>query len=258
MGRVEPADLDSYARDGFVVLRRFWSEAKTRGLLDAAIRLARDDSDGTSIAPAFVLPEANLAGAGSGQPEEEVSKIFRVHRIAPFFDFVTDAALVRAVRSILETDSVSLFGSQFIFKYAGAWGQPCHQDSHYFPFEPMRPVTGAWLATTHSSTRNGGLRVIAGSHREPIREHVPDRRPGANYGYMEIVDVDLEAAEPVAMEPGDLLLFDSYLMHFSTDNDSGERRAAMVCHFAPSHTLDRSEERFGFTIHDWLDLDEVR
>jgi aspartyl-tRNA synthetase len=48
--------------------------------------------------------------------------------------------------------------------------------------------------------------VLPGSHHEDIHEHVGDRRPGANYGYVEIVDHDMDGAIPVLMEPGDLLL----------------------------------------------------
>jgi phytanoyl-CoA hydroxylase len=79
--------------------------------------------------------------------------------------------------------------------------------------------------------------VLPGSHREPVHEHVPDRRPGANYGYVEIVDHDMAAAEPVLMDPGDLLLFDSHLMHRSTDNRSDGIRAAMVFHYAATGTV---------------------
>ena len=142
--------------------------------------------------------------------------------------------------SLIGTDALCCFLSQFIFKNPGAWGQPCHQDSFYFPFTPMRPVVGAWLACTDATTENGCLCVVRGSHREPIHEHVPDRRPNANVGYVEIVDHDLASAVPVEMGAGDLLLFDSYLMHFSTDNQSSRPRTAMVYHYAPSSTQDHT------------------
>lgn len=83
--------------------------------------------------------------------------------------------------------------------------------------------------------------MLPGSHAEPVHDHVPDRRPNANYGYVEIVDHDMGGAEPVVMEPGDLLVFDSHLMHRSTDNVSRGIRAAMVFHFAPAGTQDRTE-----------------
>jgi ectoine hydroxylase-related dioxygenase (phytanoyl-CoA dioxygenase family) len=139
--------------------------------------------------------------------------------------------------------SLDCFLSQFIFKNPGAWGQPWHQDSFYFPFDPPRPIVGVWLAVTEATLENGCLHVLPGSHHEPIHEHVADRRPGANYGYVEIVDHDMGGATPVLMEPGDLLLFDSHLMHRSTDNGSSGRRAAMVYHYAATGTVDRGESR---------------
>ena len=80
--------------------------------------------------------------------------------------------------------------------------------------------------------------MLPGSNHEPVHEHVPDRRPSANYGYVEIVDHDMDAAEPVLMQPGDLLVFDSHLMHRSTDNTSDGIRAAMVFHCCVAGTRD--------------------
>ena len=94
--------------------------------------------------------------------------------------------------------------------------------------------------------------MLAGSQVEPVHEHIPDRRPGANYGYVEIVDHDMAAAQPVLMQPGDLLVFDSHLMHRSTDNVSDGIRAAMVYHYAIAGTVDRTLERQDYTINDWM------
>ena len=96
-----------------------------------------------------------------------------------------------------------------------------------------------WLAVTEATLENGCLQVLPGSHREPIHEHVPDRRPGANLGYVEIVDHEMSAAQPVLMSPGDLLVFDSHLMHRSTDNVSDGIRAAMVFHYCRAGTVER-------------------
>ena len=105
-------------------------------------------------------------------------------------------------------------------------------------------MVGVWLAVTEATLVNGCLHVLPGSQTEPVHTHVPDRRPGANYGYFEIVDHDMDGAEPVLMDPGDLLVFDSHLMHCSTDNESDGIRAAMVYHYAAAGTTDHSEEYF--------------
>jgi ectoine hydroxylase-related dioxygenase (phytanoyl-CoA dioxygenase family) len=246
------ADVAAYQRDGYVILRHFAADPEAATLLTEAISLTRRAANGESIAPAFVQPEANLADREVAGPEDAVSKIFRLHRREPFHAFAVRSDLTALVAAVLGTDDIDCFGSQFIFKNPGAWGQPCHQDSHYFPFEEPCPVVGAWLAVTEAATDNGCLYVIPGSHAEPTHEHIPDRRPDANLGYMEIVDHDLSDAIAVEMEPGDLLLFDSFLMHSSRDNTSTRRRGAMIYHFARAGTVDHAEEHFGFTIHDWM------
>ncbi|MEI7848602.1 MAG: phytanoyl-CoA dioxygenase family protein, partial [Chloroflexota bacterium] len=80
-------------------------------------------------------------------------------------------------------------------------------------------------------------------HRTPVQPHHPDPRPGANYGYMEIADVDESAAVLVTMAPGDLLVFHSFLWHKSVDNRSQGRRAAMVCHYGRTGTRNLADNR---------------
>ncbi|MGH9212098.1 MAG: phytanoyl-CoA dioxygenase family protein [Acidimicrobiales bacterium] len=225
-----------YHEQGFVRLPGFAEPALCQRMLDRVIQIARAHADGEPGTPGFVLPEANLSGR-SGAPEQLVSKIFRLHRDRVFADFAGSDRVTDLLVGLIGP-SIDCFLSQFIFKNPAAWGQPWHQDSFYFDFRPARPVVGVWLAVTEATLENGCLHVLAGSHREPIHEHVPDRRPGANYGYVEIVDHDMGRAEPVLMDPGDLLLFDSHLMHRSTDNKSDGFRAAMVYHYAATGIAD--------------------
>jgi ectoine hydroxylase-related dioxygenase (phytanoyl-CoA dioxygenase family) len=245
-------DTDAYDRDGFVVLRGFATAAEADRLLAAAIDLAQRHARGGVDPPTFVTPEQNLAGRPAPSPEDASSKVFRIHHLSPFREFATRDDVLEAVGALLDTTDIDCFLSQFIFKIPGAWGQPCHQDSFYFPFTPARPVVGVWVAATEAARDNGPLYVVPGSHREPVHSHIPDRRPSANLGYYEIVDHDLSTAVCVEMEPGDVLFFDSHLMHFSTDNTSTRRRAAMVYHYARAGTVDHTVERRGHSINDWI------
>src|SRR2546421_5882974 len=203
-------------------------------MLDRVIDIARRFAAGERVSPAFITPEQNLRAEGrTGKPEETVSKIFRLHRDTVFNDFATSDAVTDLLASLFSVQDVDCFLSQFIFKNPGAWGQPWHQDSYYFHFDPSggRPIAGVWLAVTEATLENGCLHVLPGSHRQPIHEHIPDQRPDANAGYYEIVDHDMSGAVPVLMKAGDLLVFDSHLMHRSTDNASNGIRAAMVYHY---------------------------
>ena len=235
------AQLAEYADVGFVRINGFSPPEVCDAMLSRVVDVSRAHADGDR-STGWLLPEANLAGT-EGAPEDLVSKIFRLHRDPVFHKWITSDAVTSIAASVVGPN-VDCFLSQFIFKNPGAWGQPWHQDSHYFFFGPQnggRPIVGLWLAVTGATLENGCLHVIPGSHREPVHEHVDDRRPGANYGYREIVDFDFSSSVPVLMEPGDLLVFDSHLMHRSTDNVSSGIRAAMVYHCAATGTVDLAE-----------------
>lgn len=215
---------------GFARIDGFADPRVGYAMRDDVIGLVRA-SDGrvAEVDGALVVPEGQ-ADLRAKEPEDRISKVFRLHRRPVFAEFIRSPEVVRVLTTVLGPD-VDCFLSQFIFKNPGAWGQPWHQDSFYFHFEPAQPIVGLWLAITEATLENGCLHILPGSHREPIHEHVPDARPGANYGYVEIVDHDMTGAAPVLMSPGDLLIFDSHLMHRSTDNLSNGARGAMVFHF---------------------------
>lgn len=249
-----PVPRDAFATRGYFRVDGFAAPATGAAMLERVVDLARRADAGDDVAPAMITVEEQAGYGARPNPEDRVSKVFRLHRDPVFHRFATDPAVLDLVRPILGTDDISCFLSQFIFKNPGAWGQPWHQDSLYFPFEPARPVVGVWLAVTAATLDNGCLHVLAGSHHEPVHAHVPDRRAGANHGYFEIVDHDMAESEPVLMQPGDLLVFDSHLMHRSTANVSEGLRAAMVYHYAATGTLDHSQAVFGYSINDWVPI----
>lgn len=245
---------DTFDRDGFVRLAGFAEPDVGWAIHADVVATARAATTGVADDGALVLPEANLRDR-AGAAEERTSKVFRLHRRPAHGAFLRRPEVVALLVDRLGPD-VDCFLSQFIFKNPGAWGQPWHQDSYYFPFSPGRPVVGLWLAVSEATVENGCLHVLPGSHVEPVHEHIPDRRPDANLGYVEIVDHDMAASVPVLMDPGDLLVFDSHLMHRSTDNESDGVRAAMVWHVAPAGTVDRSEElgTGASIVNDWMPL----
>jgi len=239
----------SWSERGFFRIPGFAPAETCNAMQARVIEIVRNPVEASEVG-ARVLPENNKVGGAVANPEDAVSKVFGLHRDGVFSSFALSEPVVELVAQLIAPD-IDVFLSQFIFKTSGAWGQPWHQDSFYFPFEPPRPVVGVWLAVTEATLVNGCLHVLPGSQVEPVHTHVPDRRPGANHGYFEIVDHDMASAEPVLMDPGDLLVFDSHLMHRSTDNESDGIRAAMVYHYAAAGTEDRSEEFFP-SFNDWM------
>ncbi len=238
---LSPENAASWSQHGYFILRGLVPADDCADMSRAVIELfSRAETDGQSfnghhLGTDGVLAVEEAARVENGDSaDQRMSKLFNIHRRAPFRQFASHPELLRALHALLGPD-VSCFNSQYIFKNPGVWGQPWHQDSLYYVFDQM-PQIGVWLATTRATVENGCLFVAPGSHLEPIHNVVPDARPGSNFGYLEVVDYDFEEAHPVLMEPGDVLIFHSFLMHKSNDNTSNERRSALVYHYARSAT----------------------
>lgn len=240
--------LAQWERDGFVVLKGFADPSVGAKMAEESIAAIRDDppsahpgSPGYMLANGMLIQPEGKVPDRAVAPEDFVAKVFNTHLAGAAHDFALDAKAADVVASILGED-IDVFQSMFILKNPGAWGQPWHQDSYYFNFD-QQPQVGLWLSISEATLENGCLSVLPGSHRSPILDHVRDAREGANQGYLEILGVDESKAVPVLMDPGDLLVFHSYLLHKSFDNRGVGRRAAMVYHYgrAGSRNLNTPE-----------------
>jgi ectoine hydroxylase-related dioxygenase (phytanoyl-CoA dioxygenase family) len=243
-----PDYLPDWEQNGYILLRKAIEPALCQAMLDHVVDFVRTHQPDSSNVEAFTAPDKSTVYVAEGSiiipeskpnpvarnPEDSLSKVFNLHRREPFHSFVQRPELLDVLTQLMGP-TIDCFQSQFIFKNSGAWGQPWHQDSYYMPLD-HQPQVGVWLAVSEATLDNGCLLVQPGSHREPIHAHVPDRRPQANYGYVEIVDYDFTDAVPVLMQPGDLLIFHSFLMHRSVDNRSASRRAAAMFHYARAGT----------------------
>ena len=186
-------------------------------------------------------------------PEEQrVSKLYRFHRAEPFHSLATNPGLTSLIRPLMGGD-FDLFLSQAVWKMPGAMGQPWHQDSSIFPFEPSRPVVAAWIALTDATESNSCLRVVPSSHKADVAPHGRDQSAATAGRYVSLVDQDVATYTSLVMSPGDLVIFDSHLVHSSGDNLSTEARIALCFHFATSGTIDRTAETFGNSpFNDWM------
>lgn len=238
--RLTPEQRRSWEEDGYFVMRGL-VPAETCARIDADViaRVREMDASGSSMdslkvsGGSFTVAEENFLHEVE-KPEDKISKLYNLHREDLFRHLSRSPDLATILSGLLGPD-VDVFNSQYIFKNPGAWGQPWHQDSLYFQFDRF-PQVGIWLATSEATVENGCLFVAPGSHREPLHKHLADSRPGANLGYLEIRDYDFADAVPVLMQPGDVLVFHSFLMHRSVDNQSRSRRTAVVYHYGAAGT----------------------
>lgn len=234
-------ECEQWDQDGYFIRRKAVGPAIGKAMADELIALVREDPPSdhpgerayVMSGELLVQPEGKIPEQAA-QPEDYVAKLFNAHLVGTTRDFAQSDLAAGIVAELLGPD-IDVFQTQFIIKNPGAWGQPWHQDSYYFHFD-QQPQVGLWLAITEATLENGCLSVLPGSHKLPIQPHDTDDRPGANQGYTVVRNVDDSKAVPVLMEPGDLLVFHSYLLHRSVDNRGSGRRAAMVYHYGRAGT----------------------
>jgi len=234
-------EREAWERDGYFIRRGFVQDEVGAAMSRELVALLRRDPPSEHQGEAaymiddalLVQPESKVP-QGARAPEDFVAKVFNAHLVGGARDFAHDSRTAAIVTELIGPD-VDVFQTQYILKNAGAWGQPWHQDSYYFDFD-QQPQIGLWLAITRATPENGCLSVLPGSHRLPVQRHDADDRPGANQGYTIVRGLNESRAVPVLMEPGDLLVFHSYLLHRSVDNRASERREAMVYHYGRAGT----------------------
>jgi phytanoyl-CoA hydroxylase len=261
-----PQQYADWEENGFILIRGFVAPELGRTMSAEAIAGIRTETPSAHVGEAswatreglFIQPEAQaLTGDVSGQmPEDVIAKAFNTHLFGTTNKFAVGARCGSIVENLLGAPS-SVFQSMLILKNPGAWGQPWHQDAYYFNFDTS-PQIGLWLAISEATLENGCLSVLPGSHKDPVHTHGPDKRPGANYGYREVDFGADDRAVPVLMQPGDLLVFHSHLLHRSVDNQGVGRREAMVLHYASTGSInlaDAKTQAIHKLIYHWLPVE---
>jgi len=108
--------------------------------------------------------------------------------------------------------------------------KPWHQDSVYWPWEPMSLVS-VMSALDAASPENGCLQVIPGTHHEAVQHYGEELR----------IDIDNDYQSRtfyVPLKAGDSLLFHSLLLHVSEPNFSDQnRRVCVFSYKSPQSTF---------------------
>jgi len=214
-------DLQTFARDGFVVARGLFAPGEARALRDHVTAVCeagprpRDD--------AGVDPKA-------GDPLLRWPRLVQLHR----WDGTTHAWLLSArvagsVATLLDCAPLAV-QSMVYFKPPGARGQAMHQDQYFLRARPGTCMA-AWMALDDTDEANGCLEVLPGSQGWPVLCPVP-----ADTSVSMARDaIPLPAGTttvPVRMRAGDVLFFKGSLVHGSAPNTTTDRfRRSLIAHF---------------------------
>ena len=213
-----PGELTSFRRDGILM--------PPRPILPASDFAAlRDDFE-------RLLPD--WTGRFGKRPEE----MDKPHFLYPeLFRYATHPAILDLVEDLLGPDLV-LFTTHFICKPAGDGRRvPWHEDSAYWAgmIDPMDQVLTLWLALDPSTSANGCVRFVPGSHLTPDGTYVPVRDPSQSVFYREMEEAACARAEVAAIEaelaPNHASIHHAKTIHGSRPNQSTQRRCGLTLRY---------------------------
>lgn len=215
--RLSRQQLNQYDRDGIVFPVKVFS------------------ADEVSLFRGALESIADNCGEGSLKRFDSLHLFFDwAHRLA------THDALLNVIEDILGCDLV-IYGTLVFFKppqdssYV-TW----HQDSVYSGLH-LTPSTSAWIALTASHRTNGCMRVIPGSHKQGLLDHasVRDDSNLLRRGERVKMVVDESQALDVVLQPGEMSLHHSTIVHGSNPNTSSEPRIGFIVRFATNQITNR-------------------
>jgi|SRR5690242_430085 ectoine hydroxylase-related dioxygenase (phytanoyl-CoA dioxygenase family) len=217
--KLSPQQIESYHKDGFVIIKDFLKKEEVSKLYSIAI------ADENLRQHAFDLNDQ------TGK-KTRLTLWYKPGNDA--YGLLTKSErMINSVNQLMDGESaVCHFHSKLMQKeprVGGAW--EWHQDyGYWYKNEFLFPdqMMSVMVAITEANKENGCLQVIKGSHKMGRIEHgFAGEQVGASQHY---VDLALKAMELVYVElqPGDALFFHSNLLHRSEANLSEKPRWSLI------------------------------
>jgi ectoine hydroxylase-related dioxygenase (phytanoyl-CoA dioxygenase family) len=223
-----------FEREGFLIIPNVLGAAEVAELDQELRRLAANHATLPRIREGFGL-EPNQDGS---RPTPTFRKIGGITELSPAFDRLCKHPRVLDLLHAIMGPTIQLWRDVCMMKPARVGREkPWHQDSSYWPWEPMSLVS-AMTALDHASPENGCLQIIPRTHHDALQ----------HYGQELQVDIegDLQARTVyVPLKAGDTLLFHSLLLHASEPNHSDQdRRVCIISYKTPKvEYIGKGDER---------------
>ncbi|MBO6557304.1 MAG: phytanoyl-CoA dioxygenase family protein [Pseudomonadales bacterium] len=237
-------ELFSYRQHGYVIRPDVFSGEelqKLRNIVESAAARAHRE---TSTGKTYFLDGKRFVDVGHMTVQyehEDNSDTIRViepvqHLHEGLRALVFDERIVHPIKSILETDSVSIWTNKLNLKRGKAGsGFGWHQDSPYWVHDSdhVDLLPNVYLAFDDATRENGCLRVIDKSHLEGC---LPGTGDGSQLGGFFTDPNCFNEGDEVLMEAsaGSLVFFDPHSIHGSGPNETDQSRRAIVMTYQPA------------------------
>jgi phytanoyl-CoA hydroxylase len=259
---LEQSQVESYRRDGFLVINGFESadscaeiRYRAESFVDEfdphEVRSVFQTDESVRQSDAWFLGsggevrcflEAEAVDAAGNLTRDKYGSVNKIghalHDKDDAFDrFSRNPDLARVAADIGLTDPL-LLQSMYIFKNAFIGGEvTCHQDATFLYTDPVT-CTGFWFAIEDATVENGCLWAVPGGHlaekgaglrKRFVRNDPADDDAGTSFEVFG-PDITTKGAVPLEAPAGTLVVLHGLLPHFSGPNRSAKKRDAYSLH----------------------------
>lgn len=269
MAQLTFEQLESYEREGFLVLEEFVSgeacaalRARAAKLVEefdpAGVRSIFSTNEQTRTSDDYFLESGDKIrfffeerafredGSLRQSKEHSINKIgHALHDLDAVFGSFSRTPEIAALVADLKFERPLLVQSMYIFKQPNIGGEvTCHQDSTFLYTEPPS-VVGLWFALEEATRDNGCLWALPGGHKGGLKSRFL-RAHGGGTRFLNLNEVSWPESEliPLEVPEGALIVLHGSLPHLSRMNTSPRSRHA--------YTLHVIEGRSRYSEDNWL------
>jgi ectoine hydroxylase-related dioxygenase (phytanoyl-CoA dioxygenase family) len=173
----------------------------------------------------------------------------RLYNLHLFFEWAhrlaTHDAVLDAIQDVLGGD-IWVYSTLIFYNPPRDSGYVSwHQDSFYSGLN-LTPSVSAWIALTQSDSANGCMRVIPKSHRQGLLNRIDagDESKLLRRGEQAPTVNEADALD-VVLQPGEMSLHHSAILHRSNPNTSGSPRIGFIVRFVTDQITNRATPMLG-------------
>jgi len=235
---VDPAQ---FWRDGYLTAPSVLTEEQIIQMRHESDRLLRLCSDNPVKYASRIQWETNyLDEEHKPGMDKVIRKLEPISDLSPIFaQLAYDEKIVNPVSAIFG-EPVELFEDKLNLKLPGGSPYAWHQDWSCCWRAHTDELITCFIYLDDADEVNGCLQVIPGSHEG---KQIYPFKAG---GHFEIdpAYIDKDKIVPVPLKAGEMIFFDSYLLHYSDLNRSNSPRRAIIYTYNPARLGKINEHRF--------------